>query len=76
MCAPGLYVFTRGPLLVILTNQKQGLQHNLTQGMHNFMPMDKVCDCLRPFECQTVQASGVLPLQMHNGEPKIYALNV
>lgn len=68
-----LYVFTRGPVLVALTNRKTTTPQILPGPSHNFRPGEKVCNVFFPQgDCEVVGMDGTLRIVLLNGEQKIF----
>ncbi|GAQ80506.1 hypothetical protein KFL_000550355 [Klebsormidium nitens] len=68
-----LYVFTRGPVLVALTNRRAPNPQTLPGTSHNFRPGERVCNLFFPSaDCETVGADGTLRIVLLNGEQKIF----
>ena len=69
-----LYVMRRGDLLIAVTTAQQGSNVNYDITNHPYKPGDKVCDLLNDQQCFTVSNDNTFPIQLKDGQARIYVL--
>ena len=70
-CDDSFYAFTRGDVLVAITNNDQGTQRrDITY--HPYKPGQKICNQLFAGDCVVVTADNKIPVTLLNGESKVF----
>ena len=70
-CDDSFYAFTRGQLLLAVTNNDQGSQHR-DISYHPYKPGQKLCNQFYEGDCVVVTADNKVPVTLNNGEAKFY----
>ena len=70
-CDDSFYAFTRGSVLIAVTNNDQGQQHR-DVSYHPYQPGQKICNQLVAGDCVVVTADNKLPVFLNNGETKVF----
>lgn len=65
------YAFSRGNLLVAVTNQKAS-SYTINVTYHPYSAGEVVCNIFYTSDCVTVDSSKGVPVTLTNGEPKAY----
>ncbi len=72
-CDDKFYAFTRGNVLIALTNNdQQGSQEHRDITYHPYKPNQKLCNMLYSGDCIIVTPDNKVPVFLNNGEAKIF----
>lgn len=71
-CDDTFYAFTRGNVLITITNQDQAGQQHRDITYHPYKPGQKLCNQLFAGDCITVSADNKLSVYLNNGESKVF----
>lgn len=66
------HAFTRGPILVALTNSRNQVIETIGRFSHNYLPGQRLCNALNPTDCISVDLEGSLEIVLEDGEQKVF----
>lgn len=71
-CDDTFYAFTRGDVLIALTNDDSGAQQHREITYHPYKAGQKLCNVLFTGDCVTVSASNSIGVYLDHGEAKVF----
>ena len=71
-CDDKVYAFTRGNVLIALTNNDSQGQEHRDITYHPYKPGQKLCNQLFSGDCVFVTPDNKVPVFLNNGEAKVY----